>query len=175
MKTALYAQTHNNKPTVKGSNHQLSLNVNTPMGGYLKDISNIGFGIEYGWSKGRFGKMHSRPEKPVSFTFHAGIDHYLGQKEKVGNDSYKYKGITYFHLFGGAIYNISNIENIILTTGPSLELYDGKTEFGFGVNLSVSFYLNKCRNMGITPNITFMKQGKSEAVFSGGFRLNYTL
>lgn len=169
-----YAQDDKDKPQIYGRSNQLSLNVNIPLGGYLKDISNIGIGLEYGWSKGRFGKMTSLPSKPVGFTFNIGIDYYFGQKEKVGNYSYKYEGTTYFHTYGGVIYNPCKMGYISLTAGPSLELYDGNSEFGFGVNLSGSYYLCKWSNIGISPNITFMKQGSSEAVFSGGIKLNYT-
>ena len=163
-----------NKPQVRGKSNQVSLNLNIPFEGYLKDISNFGIGIQYEWSKKRFGSMTSKPAKLIGFTFNIGADHYFGEKESIGMYSVKYKRTSYLHAYGGAIYNPCTGGNLSLTAGPTIELYDGNSEFGFGVNLSGGFYMSKCRNIGITPNTSLMKQGSSEAVFAGGVRLNYT-
>ena len=40
-----------------GRNHEVSLILKIPFSGYLKDISNVGIGAAYSWSKERFGKM----------------------------------------------------------------------------------------------------------------------
>jgi hypothetical protein len=137
------------KNHAKGRNNDVSLHLNYPFGGYLKDISNFGTGIEYAWSQGRFGRMSAKPSKPVGFTFNLGIDYYFGEKEKYGNNTVKYKGTTYLHAYGGAIYNPCNTGNISLAAGPAVELYDGNSEFGFGINLSGTIYPFKCGNYGI--------------------------
>jgi hypothetical protein len=164
----------NDKAQAAGRSNEASLNINFPFEGYLKDISNLGLGLEYGWSNGRFGKMIPVPSKPIGFTYNAGIDYYFGQKEDVGMNSYKYEGTTYFHVYGGAIFNPCNRGNISLTAGPGVELYNGNAEFGFGVNLSGSYYICNCGNFGISPNITLMKQGSSEVVVSGGLKVKLT-
>ena len=169
-----YSQPENiDKTSVKGRSTELSLNINFPVSGYLKNISNISIGAEYSWSKERFGNMTIKPANLIGFTFNAGVDYFFGEKEELGTYSYKYDGTTYLHAYGGAIYNPCNRGNIRLTAGPSLELYSGESEFGFGVNLSGSYYLCRCGNFGITPNFTLMKQGSSEAVTVAGVKFNY--
>ena len=71
------------------------MNLNIPLLGYLKDVSNIGIGSSYSWSKERFGKMSTAPSKPVGFTFNAGADHFFGEKETIFNQTVKYGAITY--------------------------------------------------------------------------------
>ena len=160
------------KPKSAGRSNDVSLNFNTPVGGYLKDISNFSMGATYSWSKERFGNMPSVPARTIGFTANIGVDYYFGEKENYYNQTVKYKGTTYLHAYGGAIYNPCAGGNIILTTGPSLEIYNGNSQFGFGVSLTGSIYFSKCRDIGISPNIIVMKQGNSEAVFAGGLGFN---
>ncbi len=169
--TSFAQQNSDDNPQSTARSNEVSLNINLPFSGYLKDISNFGLGLEYRWSNGRFGRMPALPSKPIGFTFNTGVDYYFGQKEDVGSYSYKYEGTTYFHAYGGIIYNPCKRGNISLTAGPSLELYDGNSEFGFGLNLSGSYYMCGCGNFGISPNVTLMKQGSSEAVVSGGVKV----
>lgn len=157
-----------------GRSNAVSLNFNTPVGGYLKDLSNFSMGATYSWSKERFGNMSSVPTRTIGFTANIGVDYYFGEKETYYNQTVKYKGTTYLHAYGGAIYNPCAGGNIILTTGPSLEIYNGNSQFGFGVNLSGSISFSKYRNFGISPNIFVLKHGNSDVLFAGGLGINMT-
>lgn len=170
------AQTNaTDKAASKGRNNKLALNFSFPVAGYLKYISNMGIGAAYSWSKERFGKLASLPTKAVGFTFNIGIDYFIGEKEKNLNQAIKYGGTTFLHAYGGAVYNLDRMSNIKLTSGPNLEIYKGASSFGFGANFSGSFYLFQNKNLGLSPNFSLMKQGKTEVVLAGGVGVSYAL
>lgn len=160
----------NNSP---GKSQAISLNLKIPFLGYLKDISNIGIGASYSWSKERFGKRAIAPPKMVGFTFNLGANYFFGEKETIFNQTVKYGAITYLHAYCGAIYNPGKMGNINLTAGPALEIYKGDSQFGFGANLSGGIYIFRCYNIGISPSFTLSKLRKSEAVLSAGIGISY--
>ena len=61
--------------------------------------------------------------------------------------------------------------NIALTAGPVMSLYKGNTEVGAGVNLFWSYFLSK--NIAVGPGISFRKQSKTDALWSGTIRASY--
>jgi hypothetical protein len=164
------SQPKNEEKGQQGQSNEVSLNFDLPVSGYLKDISSFGIGAQYAWSNHHFGKMSSIPESPFGFTFNAGTDYYFGKKQSSGIYSIKYDGTTYLHAYGGGIFNPCDRGNISLTAGPSLELYNGDSQFGFGVNLSGSLYFNKCGRFALSPDFTFMKQGSSDPIYVAGLR-----
>lgn len=157
-----------------GKIHDAGMRISYPFAGYLKDISHIGLGAEYSWSKSRFGKLAAMPSKQIGITFHTGLDYYPGKKETYGSHTVKYKGTTYLHAYGGVILNPYNNGYFSLTGGPTAEIYSGKSELGFGIHLYAGFYPFRDGNYGLSPHLTFMKQGKSEAVYTAGIKLNYS-
>jgi hypothetical protein len=156
-----------------GKNHDAGIRISYPFAGYLKDISNMGLGAEYTWSKGRFGKLATMPSTQIGITFHTGLDYYFGEKETYGSHTVSYEGTTCLHAFGGFILNPCHNGYVSLTGGLVAELYDGNAEFGIGLKLSAGFYPFRSGNYGITPSLSFMKQGKSESVYAAGVKLHY--
>jgi hypothetical protein len=119
----------------------------------------LGAGVNFSWSKNRFGIIDKKPSKPIGFIAYGGIHYYFGKKETVSSYPYQYNGFTYIHTYGGIIHNCGKNGNINLTTGPALGLENGFTTFFWGVNLSGAYYINE--KIAITPGIIFMKDPES--------------
>jgi len=151
----------------KGRNHSVSIGLNIPFGDF-SSTHNLGVGINYSWSKHRFGVLSAIPFKTIGFTFNIGVDYYLGKKETVGVYNYKYGNYSYLHTYGGIIFNPGRKGNISLAAGPAVGLYNGNTQFNVGINLSGNYYLNK--HIAVTPAILFMKESVSDPLWSASLR-----
>jgi hypothetical protein len=156
---ALSQSTNDNKSGDRpGYNKIISAGITIPFGEFTQTHW-LGAGINFSWSKNRFGIVNKKPLKPIGFIAEGGIDYYFGKKETTGGYSYTYNGFTYIHTYGGIIYNCGKNGNINLTTGPALGLENGFTTFFWGVNLSGAYYINE--KIAITPGIIFMKDPES--------------
>ena len=163
--------TENKKILPKGYSKTVSAGVNITIPEFSQTHS-FGAGINFSWSKHRFGLMEKRPTKSFGFIADGGIDYYFGKKETVSGYPYQYKGFTYIHTYGGVIFNCCKRGNINLTTGPALGLEDGFNSFFWGVNLSGAYYLNE--KIAITPGIYFMKDFDSyDPLLSGSIKASF--
>jgi hypothetical protein len=165
-----FGQPNADKKEYTGYSNSIGLNLSLPLGDFSNTHS-FGLGLNYAWSNDRFGKRSARPENPVGFTFNAGVDYYFGKTETTGTYTYDYPGYTYFHAYGGIIHNPCTNGYIDLTAGPVLGVWDGGSEFGFGINLGGSFGI--CRNFGVNPFVTLMKHSDSDPLYTIGIRGHY--
>ncbi|HYC40632.1 MAG TPA: hypothetical protein VEB63_09095 [Chitinophagaceae bacterium] len=154
-----------------GKSNNIGFGISVPIGDF-SDTHSFGLGLNYSWSNHRYGKMTARPADPIGFTFNAGVDYYFGKKETVNMYTYDYPGYTYIHAYGGIMHNPCTNGFLELTAGPVLGLWDGNSEFGFGVNLGGSFGI--CRSMGINPFFTLMKHSDSDPIYTFGTRIHYS-
>lgn len=154
-----------------GKNNSVSLGINIPVGVFSKThIAGISAG--YSWSHHRFGNLDALPNKLIGFTAGGSIDYYFGKKETVAGYGYRYGGYIYLHVFGGAIYNPNKKMNITLTTGPTMGIYKGSADFGFGVNLGGSYYITN--TIAIAPAIIFLKHKEAATLWVGAIRGTYS-
>jgi hypothetical protein len=154
-----------------GKNNSVSLGINIPAGEFSQThIAGISAG--YSWSHHRFGILDAVPNKLIGFTADGSIDYYFGKKETVAGYDYRYGGYIYLHVFGGAIYNPAKKMNISLTTGPTMGLYKGSADFGFGVNLSGSYYVTN--TIAIAPAIIFLKHKEAAPLWVAAIRGTYS-
>lgn len=163
------AQSKNNGQNT-GMSNSISAGFSIPFGDFSKTNS-FGIGAQYDWSNHRFGKMSAKPAAPIGFTFNAGLDYYFGKEETVGSVTYEYSNLTYIHVYGGVMHNPCTNGYISLTGGPVLGLWDGDSDFGFGVSLAGSIGISD--NIGISPSITLMKHSDSDPVYAGGIKVNF--
>ena len=153
-----------------GKQHAVSLGINAPIGEFA-ETHIAGIGSHYAWSAHRFGKLAALPKKWVGFTANGGIDYYLGKKVKVAGYDFKYGGYIYLHAFGGLIYNPTKKENITLTTGPTMGIYKGSADAGFGVNLGISSQVTD--KIAFSPLIMYMKHNNTNALWIASVRATY--
>lgn len=158
--------------TPKGKSNTASLGVNIPVGEFAETHIG-GISVNYSWSHHRFGKLNKLPKKLIGFTANGGLDHYFGKKETVSGYDFKYGSYVYLQVFGGAIYNPCKDGNITLTTGPTIGLYKGNTDFGFGVNLNGSYYFND--RIALTPGVIYMKHNKTNTLWVVSMKATYNL
>ena len=150
-------------PEVKGKISAVSIGLDVPVGEFAKTHFG-GLGLSYAWSQHRFGKMTKPLKKRFGFTAKGGVDYYFGKQETVADYDYQYGGYLYLHAFAGAIYNAGKKTNLMLTTGPTLGIYKGGSDVGFGVSLAGSYYFGQ--RMGITSGIIYMKHAKANALWA---------
>jgi hypothetical protein len=158
--------------TLNGKNNVASFGVNIPVGEFAETHIG-GISLNYSWSHHRFGKLNKLPKKLIGFIANAGIGYYLGKKETVSEYDFKYSGYVYLHIFAGAIYNPYKQGNVVLTTGPTLGIYKGNADLGFGVNLNGSYYFND--RIAITPGVIYMKHNKVNALWAFSIKATYIL
>lgn len=156
-----------------GKNQLLSAGIFFPLGDFAKSHV-TGAGVEYGYSKNRFGLLSKKPGKEIGFIFTGGAAYYFGKNDKTSSaPGFKFKNLTYLHASAGAIYNPSDKTNICLTTGPAAEIYAGNTSIGFIVNLCSSYFVNK--KVGITPAISYIKQSEAGPLWVAALKASIIL
>lgn len=162
----VFAQTE----TPKGKNQLVAFGLSVPFGEF-SETHIAGISANYSWSHHRFGKLKSLPKNLLGLTANGGADYYFGGKEVVAGYDYRYGGYMYLHMFGGIIYNQSKKGNITLTSGPTMGIYKGNADIGFGVNLNGSYYFTD--RIAFTPGIIYMKHDKTNALWAISFMATY--
>jgi hypothetical protein len=167
---------------IHGQSDPVSLNVSTkrrsslasfdlhlPVGVFARSQF-VGAGLNYSWSHQRYGRGIST-RKMAGFTFNTGADYFLGKKIKVAGYDFRYGGYVYLHVMPGVLFNPWANANIAFTAGPTLGIYKGNADAGFGVNLFGAYFFKK--NISIGPGITYKKHSKADALWSGSVRVSY--
>jgi hypothetical protein len=163
---SLQAQTTPSPDKFKGKSSLATLDIHVPVGVFAR--SHIaGVGLNYSWSHHRYGK-DIYPSKLIGFTFNAGADYYLGKRTRIAGYKFHYDGYIYAHIMPGIQINPWSNGNIALTAGPTLGIYKGNTEPGYGVNLFGSFFITK--NIAIGPGISYKKHEQADALWGGILR-----
>ena len=156
--------------------NDIGLNFSLPLGRFGESHI-LGIGVQYSWGLHHYGKMNATPIKQLGFTANTGVDYYFGKKETIGTipntTTYKNQGYTFVHLYGGLVYHLNLLGDISLTAGPAMGFVGGHTNFNLGANLSTSFFTNPRKNIWITPNVTLMKQKRSDALYALAVRISY--
>lgn len=156
-----------------GKSQLLSSGINFPFGNFSKSHS-VGAGLEYSWSKNRFGWLNKKPNKTIGFTFTGAANYYFGRNDKTSPPpGFKFKNLIYLHASAGAIYNPCKKATISLTVGPAAEIYSGSASIGFIVNLGGSYFINK--KMGIIPAISYIKQTEANALWAAAVKASIFL
>jgi hypothetical protein len=152
------------------SGNTIVAGIHVPFGEF-SETHIAGISLSYAWSNNRFGKLKALPKKLIGFTADAGIDFYLGKKEKVAGYDFKNGSYISLAILGGAIYSPCKRGNIRLTAGPALGIYKGNADLGFGVNLDGSYYLNT--RIAITPGLIYLKHKEANALWAASVRASY--
>jgi hypothetical protein len=126
-------------------------------------------GIEY--SKNRFGKTDSLPEKKWGLLLGSRFDYYLGRKEITSGYSFTYANYSVLHFSGGIIYNPVKAVNIRLSAGPAVSYYQKKLRFNTSSALFASWYFSP--NWGISPGLLMITETGARPLWSLSFTANY--
>jgi hypothetical protein len=155
----------------KGKNNASSFGINIPVGEFSKTHF-AGISLDYSWSHHRFGNLKALPKKLIELTANGGIAYYFGKKEMVAGYDYRYGGYLYLHAFAGAIYNPCKKGNITLTTGPSLGIYKGSADVGFGIKVGGSYSITD--KIALRPEIIFLKHHEAAPLWVVAMRAVYS-
>src|SRR5687767_5170142 len=77
-----------------GKQHLASIILHVPVGVFSESHFG-GIGLNYSWSRNRYGIYESR--KGIGFTATGGVDYFLGKKIEVAGHDFKYGGYFYFY------------------------------------------------------------------------------
>jgi hypothetical protein len=126
-------------------------------------------GIEY--SKNRFGKTDSLPEKKWGFLLGSRFDYYLGRKKITSGYSFTYANYSVLHFSGGIICNPVKAVNFRLSAGPAVSYYQKKLRFNTSSALFASWYFSP--NWGISPGLLMITETGARPLWSLSFTANY--
>ncbi len=167
-----YCQNNGNSSKPTGNNNQIDIGVDLSFGDFAKTHP-FGVGIQYDWSKGRYGRMDQKPANPVGFTANAGYCYYFGKKADIGvypyNTTYTYDGLSIIHVYGGLIDNPCNRGNIGLTAGPLYGTSGSSHDWGFGVQLAGSYFVSN--QVAVRPDLNYYKLGSNKGYWAAGISI----
>lgn len=154
---------------IKGKSQAIGFGLYMPAGTFSN--SHIaGTGIDYSWSRHRFGRDIS-PGKLIGFIVNGGISYYIGKKIVTAGYDFRYGRYINLYAMPGIICNPLKNGNICLTAGPALNIYKGSANAGIGINLLSSYFISE--NIAIGPGIVFKKHTNTDALWSGTIRALY--
>lgn len=129
-----------------------------------------GAGIDYSWSRHRFGKNVS-PDKFLGFTANGGMNYYAGKKITVAGFDFRYGGYLNLYAMAGLLLNPIPNGNIALTAGPAFNIYEGNANTGISINLLSNYFVSE--NMAIGPGIFYKKNTDTDALWAVTIRVSY--
>jgi hypothetical protein len=156
-----------NENQVKGMSNAISSGLDIGLANF-SDTHFWGAGLDYSWTRHRYGQLYKIPSRIIGFTANAGIDYFFGRKETIDSFKYRYSNYMLLHGYGGIIYNPCKKGNISLAAGPLAGIYKGYSNIGYGITLEGSYYISE--NMAITPGIMMLKLPNSYALYAATIR-----
>ena len=154
---------------IKGRNQAIGFGLYMPVGTFFN--SHIaGAGIDYSWSRHRFGRNIS-PVKLIGFIVNGGISYYAGKKITTAGYDFRYGGYINLYAMPGIVYNPVKNGNVSLTAGPALNIYKGNATAGIGINLFTNYYISK--NIALGPGIIYKKHTNTNALWAVAIRASY--
>jgi len=154
---------------VKGKSQAVAFGLYLPIG-ILSKSHIAGAGIDYSWSRHRFGRNISLT-KPIGFIVNGGINYYTGKKITTAGYDFRYGGYLNFYAMPGIQYNPLKNVNIALTAGPALNIYKGSVNAGIGINLLGNYFVSQ--NIAIGPGIIYKKHTNTDALWAATIRASY--
>ena len=151
-----------------GKNSLATLNLHFPVGIFARSHF-AGPGLNYSWSHKRFGR--NIVSKKPGLILDAGGDYYFGKKIRVAGHDFRYDGYLYTHAMPGIMFNPWLNAHIGLTAGPTMGIYSGNIDLGWGANLFAAYFFKK--NLSIGPAITYKKHSKTDALWGGAGRISF--
>jgi hypothetical protein len=154
----------------RGRDHGLIFEIHIPVAAFAS--SHIaGAGLEYSWSHHRYGINASSSKWPSIF-FAGGGTYFIGKKETVAANDFRFGAYIHLHALAGMIYNPSANTNVSIAAGPALGLYKENSERGWAIKLAGSYYLKD--RIAIGPAVMYQKQKATEALWTAIVRTTYT-
>ena len=166
-----FSQTDEPSRPQKGKSQLVSLDLHLPVGVFARSQF-TGAGLNYSWSNRRYGSNVVHP-KLIGFTANAGGDYYFGRRIRTAGHPFQYGGYIYGWLMAGIISNPWTFTQFTLTGGPTVGIYKGNSDMGFGVNLFGSYFINQ--RVAIGPGITYKKHPDADALWTASVRISYVL
>lgn len=156
---------------VKGKSQAVAFGIYIPVG-VFSNSHIAGAGIDYSWSRHRFGRDIS-PGKIIGLTVNGGINYYVGKRMTTAGYDFRYGGYTNLYAMPGIIYNPLKNGNVALTAGPVLNIYKGSANAGIGINLFSNYFVSE--NIAIGPGIIYKKHTNTNALWAVTIRASYRL
>ena len=158
------------KPDVKKERpNSIGFSLSIPMG-YFSSTHTIGFVADYTRTTRSFLK-DSLDFKLIRFAMNGGASYHGGKRVTTAGYEFTYEGYINIYAMAGIDCKPADPIVINLTTGPVLSIYEGSSEFGFGVNLLANYFISPMVAAG--PGIQYRKFAETDALWSAIFRISY--
>jgi hypothetical protein len=148
---------------------QVDFGVSIAVGNFSKSHG-PGVGIGYSRSQNRF-RTHAKPAKFIGWVLDGGLNYFVGKKVKEPTYEFRYGGYLNLYAGGGIIVNPFSKGNIILTTGPSLDIYKQSANAGLRVKISTHYFLFP--EVAIGAGFTWLKHLRSESLLAPSINVAY--
>jgi hypothetical protein len=153
-----------------GLSHAGSIEAAVPIGAFAESHL-AGLGLEYSWSNHRYGQ-NIVPQKMIGFSFHVGASYFLGKRETVAANEFRFGNYMYLHTLAGLIFNPGVNTNVSLLAGPGMGIYKNNGEIGLAVKLNGSYYLQN--RLSIGPSLMYRGQSDAEDLWALMIRVCYS-
>ena len=160
---------NSHKNSSKAMTNTVAFGFSLPMGTFNRTHT-AGITADYSRSTHRYGN-NAISDKLINFVVNAGVGYYAGKSTSTSGYEFRYGGYFTAHAAAGIDYKPAMPVNISLTAGPFLGIYERNAGVGAVANLFWSYFLSK--NIAVGPGLSFRKESKTNALWSGTIRASY--
>lgn len=131
----------------------------------------MGAGLQYALSNHRFGI--NQPKTLIGWIGSAGIDYYLGKKDKEAGHSFKNGNYLHTRVLGGIISNPAKQAQVSLQAGAGWGIYQGAHAINFCSLVNGTYYIDE--QWGITAKLIMIKEKGAQILWAPGISISRVL
>jgi hypothetical protein len=154
------------KSKIIGVNNVGSASITVPIGVFAESHL-IGLSLNYWHSRTVFRADSTRQKRKIWWVGNGGIEYYLGKKETLNGNTFRFGNYSYIYATTGFSYNLFKYTTIFLVAGPSLGLYKGNADLGIRASAGLNYLVSN--QIIIYSSIAYMKHGDVNALLAPGF------
>lgn len=155
---------------MQASRHELNAGLQLPVSNF-SETHLIAAGIQYAITNHRFGI--TAPKKIIGWVGSAGVDYYIGKKDKAAGHSFKNGSYLHVRLLGGIISNPTAQIQVSLQAGPGWGIYQGTHAINFCSSLNGTYYINE--QWGIAARMMMIKEKGAQILWAPGISISRAL
>ncbi len=155
--------------TVSGNKQEVSAGLSVPLSNF-NETHIAGAGLQYSISNHRFGI--TKPASIIGWIGSAGVDFFLGKKDKEAGYSFKNGNYVHSRLLGGIITNPTTTSQVSLQSGVGWGVYQGTHAINFCTQLNGTYYLDE--QWGVAVKLLMIKEKGAQILWAPGISISRT-
>jgi len=153
----------------KAMSNAVALGLTFPMGAF-NQTHTPGLTFDFFRSLHRYGN-DVFATKLIKFAMNGGMSYNAGKSTTTAGYEFRYGGIFTLYAAAGIDYKPAIPLNISLTAGPVMSIYEGTADLSAGVYLIWNYFISK--KIAVGPGISYRKQAKADALWSGTIKVSH--